>query len=333
MVQVITPGILEQFVNPTARQSDLKFEPSQEEFCIFMFGRGSFEDFQLKGYDVIGKAVALLERKFELTFVGAAEDEQRRVEKWFLEETKISREQLTVRGFCSYEEMKRMLQEADLVVMPSRTEGFGLVSLESISAGVPVLVSSESGVAKALQDVEGGMSTVVKSHAPEEWANRIRRLSEQKPGSRHSAALQLREQYNLKYSWQGECKKFEKMILHLVKGTQPDVPLSCHLTGNTTTEDVPKAVFTMDGKEVPKSEYLPRPINAEQKKRSKKEVQAVIDAGCSPKPAVHTNGRVQGVQIEIVGTSNKTGEQTFKGSKQERKLSDFKRVWNKKQAK
>ena len=141
-IEVITPGIFEQYVNLGAGQSKT-FESSEEEFSIFMFGRGSFEDFTLKGYDIAGKAIALLGRKFELTFVGALQDEQRKIEKRFLEETRISRNQLTIRGFCSYEEMKKMFRQADLIVMPSRTEGFGLVALEAISAGVPVLVSSE----------------------------------------------------------------------------------------------------------------------------------------------------------------------------------------------
>jgi glycosyltransferase involved in cell wall biosynthesis len=34
--------------------------------------------------------------------------------------------------------------------MPSRHEGFGLVALEAISAGVPVLVSKESGLGRML---------------------------------------------------------------------------------------------------------------------------------------------------------------------------------------
>ena len=130
-VEVITPGIFEKYVNPTAMKSN-KFESSgEDEFRIFMFGRGSFEDFELKGYDIIGKAVASLERKFELTFVGAPQDQQRKIEKWFLEETKITRNQLTIRGFCNYEEMREMFRQADVVVMPSRTEGFGLVALEA----------------------------------------------------------------------------------------------------------------------------------------------------------------------------------------------------------
>ena len=83
-----------------------------------------------------------------------------------------------------------MFREADLIVMPSRTdaEGFGLVALEAISAGVPVLVSSECGIARALEEVDGGMSVVVSSDLPEEWVRRIRELSEQKPEERHASA-------------------------------------------------------------------------------------------------------------------------------------------------
>ena len=220
-VEVITPGIFEQYVTG-ARQSCTSTcisESPDEEFSIFIFGRGSFEDFVVKGYDIAGKAVALLGRKFELTFVGAPQDEQRKIEKWFLEETRISREQLTIRSFCSYEELKRMFREADLIVMPSRTEGFGLILLEAISAGRPVLVSSECGIAKALQSVDGGMSVVVKSNLPEEWARRIRELSEQKPEERHASAMHLREQYGKKYSWERECRKLEQMIQALVQNS------------------------------------------------------------------------------------------------------------------
>ena len=220
-VEVITPGIFEKYVNPTARKSN-KFESSgEDEFRIFMFGRGSFEDFELKGYDIIGKAVALLERKFELTFVGAPQDQQRKIEKWFLEETKITRNQLTIRGFCNYEEMREMFRQADAVVMPSRTEGFGLVALEAISAGVPVLVSRECGIAKALQTVDGGNDVIIPSTSPEEWAKRIQELSQLTPDERHASAVRLRENYGNVYHWKEESEKFMKMILQLAPSPTP----------------------------------------------------------------------------------------------------------------
>ena len=217
-VEAITPGIFEKFViHDQARQLDRSQQAEDEEFIIFMFGRGSFEDFVLKGYDIVGKAVALLGSKFELTFVGSPQDGHRKIENWFLTETNISRDQLTIREYCDYEEMKNMFCEADTIVMPSRTEGFGLVALEAISAGVPVLASSKSGIAEALKNVKGGMSVVVNSNMPEDWAIRILGLSKLKLEHRHNHAKCLREQYGEIYSWKRECKKFEQMIQKLVQ--------------------------------------------------------------------------------------------------------------------
>jgi glycosyltransferase involved in cell wall biosynthesis len=45
----------------------------------------------------------------------------------------------------------RMYQSADLLVMPSVSEPFGLVPLESIQQGTPVLISKQSGVSEVLK--------------------------------------------------------------------------------------------------------------------------------------------------------------------------------------
>ena len=227
-IEVITPGLREKFTimnHPIARQLS-------HGFRIFMFGRGSFEDFALKGYDIVGKAVtSLQDRKFELTFVGSPKGEQQSIQKWFLENTEIARNQLIIRGYCNNEEMKKMFGEADVIVMPSRTEGFGLVALEAISAGVPVLVSIETGIAKTLEEVEGGRTVVVNSDKPEDWAERIKQLSEQKPEDRHASAMHLREKYGEIYTWTKECERFEQMIHGLIQRPLKDAPFNYVLTG------------------------------------------------------------------------------------------------------
>ncbi len=49
------------------------------------------------------------------------------------------------------EDRDRMYQSADLVVMPSVSEPFGLVPLEALQQGTPSLISKQSGVAEVLQ--------------------------------------------------------------------------------------------------------------------------------------------------------------------------------------
>ncbi len=51
------------------------------------------------------------------------------------------------------EERDRMYQSADLVVMPSVSEPFGLVPLEAMQHGTPSLISKQSGVAEVLTHV------------------------------------------------------------------------------------------------------------------------------------------------------------------------------------
>lgn len=53
-------------------------------------------------------------------------------------------------GALWYEERDRMYQSADLVVMPSVSEPFGLVPLEAIRHGTPSVISKQSGVSEVV---------------------------------------------------------------------------------------------------------------------------------------------------------------------------------------
>ena len=216
-VKIITPGIFGKFSN----ESKLAVDRSVvKNFNVSLFGRAAFEDLSLKGYDVVANAIGSLGKNFELTFVGSSPGEHQKVEQWFLDNTCINRNQLTIRGYCSQqEELKMMFYQSDLVSLPSRTEGFGLVALEAISAGVPVLVSDQSGIAEALHEVEGGQSVVIESgdNDAAQWAQRIKELSNQSPKERETNAMKLRENYSKVYSWSGECERFKEMIKNIVK--------------------------------------------------------------------------------------------------------------------
>ena len=182
-----------------------------------MFGRARFEDLALKGYDIVANAIGSLEKMFELTFVGSSSGEHRKVEQWFLD-AGISRSQLTIRSYCNEQkQLTDMFPEPDMVAIPSRTEGFGLVALEAISAGIPVLVAGETGIADALLEVEGGKSVIVESDNPEEWAQRIQQLSRQSPVQREYNAKLLRDNYTKTYSWSNECERFKRMIQDLAE--------------------------------------------------------------------------------------------------------------------
>jgi glycogen(starch) synthase len=55
-------------------------------------------------------------------------------------------------GFLRNAELARLYRTADLVVMPSVSEPFGIVPLESLLNGTPVLISKQSGVGEVLSN-------------------------------------------------------------------------------------------------------------------------------------------------------------------------------------
>ena len=204
----ITPGIFQEFE---------KVEQASEEgerFRILVFGRGDSEDFELKGYDIAATAVASLkDESFLLLFVGAPKGKEEEVKKELLK-CKISRAQLIVRGFIeSREEVKKLLCEVDLSIMPSRTEGFGLTALEALSAGLPILVSNNSGFGK----VQFESSCVVCSDDPEKWAEAIRHVRETPRKLRLKKALSLRKSYDKKYKWGKQCENVVDRMRQILK--------------------------------------------------------------------------------------------------------------------
>ena len=182
-------------------------------FCVLVFGRGDSEDFKLKGYDIAVRAVAKLkDTSYQLKFVGAPAGKEDEVAAKLLEHG-IPPSQLTVRRFKkSREELAKLFCEVDLAIMPSRTEGFGLTALEALSAGLPVLVSGNSGLGDALKKVPSGYYHVVDSEDPKEWAKAIKIVRRKDREVRLQDANYLREKYAVKYSWQEQCGSLvEKM--------------------------------------------------------------------------------------------------------------------------
>jgi glycosyltransferase involved in cell wall biosynthesis len=72
-------------------------------------------------------------------------------------------------GFLPPEQLDRLYARADLYVMPSASEPFGLTALEALQHGTPVIVSKSAGVAEVVRnllrvdfgDIEGLASRIL----------------------------------------------------------------------------------------------------------------------------------------------------------------------------
>ncbi|XP_015764103.1 PREDICTED: D-inositol 3-phosphate glycosyltransferase-like [Acropora digitifera] len=212
----LTPGIFSEFADvPQAAEE-------RGRFRVLVFGRGDSEDFNLKGYDIAARAVAELckhePQRFKLVFVGAPKGEEEKVKEMLLKEG-IAPSQLIVRSYKEREQLAAQFCEADLAIMPSTSEGFGLTALEALSAGLPVLVSGNSGIGDALKKLPFGLSYVVNSDNASEWAKAIRAIRDKKRKLRLREADKLREGYAEEYHWEGECGRLVERMLNIIQGS------------------------------------------------------------------------------------------------------------------
>ncbi|XP_035677918.1 uncharacterized protein LOC118416780 [Branchiostoma floridae] len=107
---------------------------------------------KLKGYDLaamsMGKViVAHPDAKWRAHGISAEDFQESRD----IIQANASNIHFTPLKYGTQDELHKDMEKANVVLMPSRAEPFGLIGLEAIAAGVPVLVSHKSGLAKFLK--------------------------------------------------------------------------------------------------------------------------------------------------------------------------------------
>ncbi|XP_068673238.1 uncharacterized protein [Montipora foliosa] len=204
-----TPGLIDDFVS-------VKRVPKERKYCsVLVFGSKDAEDFKLKGFDIAARSVAVLPDA-HLVFVGTPEGNYDEITKQLLD-FGIPANRLWVRGHIQTREaLKQLFYEVDLVIMPSRTESFGLTGLKALSAGLPVIICKNSGFGEALENVTFGSSFVVDSEDPYVWAAAIKGIWNKNGQIRLAEAMALRDSYARKYSWRQQTKILVEKMISLV---------------------------------------------------------------------------------------------------------------------
>ncbi|QXV67089.1 glycosyltransferase family 4 protein [Mucilaginibacter sp. 21P] len=118
----------------------------------------SFE--QYKGHEKVIKAVAKLKEKYQnLKYILAGrydELEEERIKQLALKYNIQDRVILT--GFIDDKEISDHFLIADLFVLPSKKEGFGIVFIEALACGLPVICGNADGSVDAVRDGELGIA-------------------------------------------------------------------------------------------------------------------------------------------------------------------------------
>ena len=86
-------------------------------------------------------------------------------------------------GVIPPDRMAEVYRNADLFIFPTRYESFGLVLIEAMAAGLPVIVSDVIGAGIV---TDGRNGVVIPGHDPSRYAAALRRLA--RPAARAAMA-------------------------------------------------------------------------------------------------------------------------------------------------
>jgi glycosyltransferase involved in cell wall biosynthesis len=155
-----------------------RYHLGPDDFILLTITRKSSAE-KYKGYEQVLKAVAQLKEQYpQLKYVLAGKADA--VEQKYLEET-IAALNVTDRvrlvGFVDEQEVSDHFLLADVFVMPSQGEGFGIVFIEALACGLPVIAGNKDGSVDALAD--GELGTLVNPDSAAEVAEAIRREIDQ----------------------------------------------------------------------------------------------------------------------------------------------------------
>ena len=114
-----------------------------------------------KGYDQVLESIHLLKEKYpsiKYLIVGKYDAaEKQRIDNIIV---RLSlQQQVVFTGYIPDEELSRHYQIADLYVMPSKKEGFGIVFIEAMLYGLPVIAGNKDGSTDAL--LQGRLGVLV----------------------------------------------------------------------------------------------------------------------------------------------------------------------------
>lgn len=163
-----------------------------------------------KGFDLLLEAFARVSREFpRIDLILAGEGEERTALQSLADRLGISK-RIAFFGRATPAQLVELLHRSDFVIVPSRREPFGIVALEALAAGKPVLATLVGGlpeilanddpdaapsllVAPTVDDLEGGLRT---------W------LTCQPTGGNEGSRLKLLE----RNSWAAVAARYERVF-------------------------------------------------------------------------------------------------------------------------
>ncbi|MBU0480471.1 MAG: glycosyltransferase family 4 protein [Proteobacteria bacterium] len=202
-VEIISPGVDTELFNPELTtgwrdEARKEFGYRPDEMVVLFVG----SEFKRKGLDLLLSAVGT---GMKLMVVGRGDNLsffEGLVQKYNLFE------QVTFAGFVD-NDIRRFYATADVVVLPSRSEAFGMTVLEAMACGLPSLTSKNTGAAAVITHGRDGFvfETV------EQLTGVLERLRDQDLRRKIGEEARITA---TKHTWDCQAVKYEKLFYKVV---------------------------------------------------------------------------------------------------------------------
>ena len=186
-----------------------KKNPTKEPGCFRIKSLGRFV--KKKGFDNLLRAISFLKARpnWRVTLSLGGDGPEYFSLRKLVEELDLSQQV----EFCGWvENVPQFLADADLFVLPSRDEPFGIVILEAMASGVPILATKTQGPMEILDENTG---TFTPTDDPKQMAIDIENLLES--DYRLTLATQAMVRFEALYTSEKVCDRYCALFRELVR--------------------------------------------------------------------------------------------------------------------
>jgi phosphatidyl-myo-inositol dimannoside synthase len=160
-----------------------------------------------KGYDKVIEAMALLKLKYpgiKYILAGSYDAEEKAWIDRLIQQSRVQ-DNVVLPGYIEEEELQDHFALSDIYIMPSRGEGFGIVFIEAMYYGLPVIAGNTDGSVDAL--LNGELGQLVNPGNVEEIKNAIANIIENKTSFTPSRKVLIEH-----FSYEAYKEKLEELI-------------------------------------------------------------------------------------------------------------------------
>ena len=161
-IEILSPGVDLHTYRPLesddTKGKTKKDIPDKYIFCLSRIDTNKGHDLLLDAFDILGKT----QPDVHLVIGGGSPNPQRRESDLLAKikeiiDTKGLQGRVHIIGYVSDDELPVLYQRAQMFVLPSIFEPFGMTSLEAMACAIPVIASGRGGIRSVITSGENGL--------------------------------------------------------------------------------------------------------------------------------------------------------------------------------